>query len=344
MKIVSTREGISQSNIKNENTRAIFGEIAGAKGISRASISEKTGLSLMTVGKVADMLTKEGLVTQVKPARGSAGRRAGMLAISDKFFILTMDISGAKFRASILDMSLCAIDSLIYPYNESLFPEDNLIIFFRETGTLLMKHLMDKKLIGSGICLQGDYDSENDILLSSGESRLLGLKIADIMKKSLGFAPTKITSSSTAAAASEMSELPPDKRDCVISLTIDEEIHGCISLLGRTLKKPSDFGALLCENGKTLRKNKFIAGGTFDEEEFCRQLSFALKPLIYVLCPDAIFISSPENKLSDWFPELMEKEFSALPSPPEIFFETGKSSRSDMGVAMMIREEMLATL
>ena len=341
---MSTNESISQASIKNENTRAIFREIASSEGISRAEISARTHLSLMTVGKVADMLIKEGIVTQAKPSTGGAGRRAGMLTVSEKHFILTIDLLDTRFRASILNLRLESIDSIIYPYNDSLFPEDNLIIFFRETSTLLLKHLMDKKNIGTGICIPGDYDEKSDTIVGNTYKHLSGLKIAETMKRSIGFAPSKIISGMTAATSSELSELPTEKKGCIISLILDGGISGCISFNGKVLPRPSDFGSLICENGKRLERNLAERSNIFDEEDFCRQLGSALRPIVSVLCPDTIFLSANEQNFTDWFPELLKNEFSRFASPPDIFFETGKKIRSNMGVAMLIRDEMIRSL
>lgn len=48
---------ISLRSIKYESIKAIFTSIADSEKISRAEISEKTGLSLVTIGKIADALS-----------------------------------------------------------------------------------------------------------------------------------------------------------------------------------------------------------------------------------------------------------------------------------------------
>ncbi len=337
-------EKISQSSIKNENTLAIFKEIAASNGISRAEISANTGLSLMTVGKVADMLTKEGMITQIKPATGSAGRRAGMLAISEKHFILSLDLSTLKFRATVINLKLQAIDSIVYPYNDSLFPEDNLIIFFRDTSTLLMKHLLNKKLLGTGICVPGEYDEKNDTIISPRLKQLCDIKISETMKKSIGFTPDRIMNSVTAAAISEISELPEDKRDCAINLNIDSGVCGCIVLKGKVLNRPSDFESLICENGKTLAANLFERAENIDEENLSHQIGSALCSLISVLCPDSVFISGTERNFTEWFSEMLSKELSTANCKPQVFFENSKNSRSDTGISQILRDKSIKEL
>ena len=338
---MQTKDRISQSEIKNENTLAIFTQIAASNGISRAEISEKTGLSLMTVGKVADKLSHEGIITQAKPATGNAGRRAGMLTLSEKNFVLTLDISTKIFRASALDLFQQTIDSVSYEYNDSLFPEDNLIIFFRESGSLLMKHLMEKKMLGTGICIPGRYDPENDIIYASRIKELEGIKISETMKKAIGFTPDKIVNSLDAAAKSAMEALSQEVPRCAIYLSLDREISGCVAFDGEIFERDADFGALICKNGMALKR---ITDEISDEEELAKNISFALMPLIHVLSPDIIFITTGKRIYSEWFSSFLKKELCTKEKTPEILFDNSKGNRAEMGLSHLISCEVIKDL
>ncbi len=338
---MSGKEKISQSGIRNENIIAIFNEIAQSDGISRAEISERTGLSLMTVGKVADLMTHEGIVVQAKPATGNAGRRAGMLTLLDGHFILSLDISGESFRATALNLALSPFDGISYRYNNSLSPEDNLIIFYREACSLLMKHLMSKKLAGMGICIPGDYDAESDTVRSHSAKHLAGLKITATMKNATGLTPDRIMNSSEATAISVLSTLSPKYCGCTINLSLDSGAYGCITIDGDLLHRPSDFESLMCENGKSLGYN---LSDITDEEELSHQLGSALKPIISVICPDSVFISASERTFTEWFPTFLEKELVLKNCSPKIIFENSRKYHSDVGIAYILRESMLKNL
>ncbi|MBR4295461.1 MAG: ROK family protein [Clostridia bacterium] len=328
----------SQANIKNENMKAIFSYIASSDGISRAEIAQKTSLSLMTVGKVADLLIERGLVTQAKPATGNAGRRAGMLEVSDKLFILCFDLSTPKFRASAINLRLCSFDSLTYQYNDTLFPEDNLIIFFRKASSFLMRHLAEKTLIGTGICVPGEYDEEKDTIIAPRMKELDGLKIADTMKKSIGFAPNKIMNNVTAAALSEFSCLPDDKKGSVISLSLDGGVVGCFAIDGKIFPRRSDFESIMCENGKTLGA-VLSSANSYDEDTLCHLVVSSISPIISVLCPDAIFMSSNERNFSESFRQKLCELISSKAKNTQVIFENRKEYRSEMGIAEWIRNE-----
>jgi len=67
-------------NIRNEHIINVFNSISKLKeNASRANIAEYTNLSLMTVGKIIDALIENGIVVQYKEARGSPGRKSGIL-------------------------------------------------------------------------------------------------------------------------------------------------------------------------------------------------------------------------------------------------------------------------
>ena len=338
---MSGKEKISQSGIRNENIIAIFNEIAQCDGISRAEISERTGLSLMTVGKVADLMTHEGIISQAKPATGNAGRRAGMLTLFDGHFILSLDISCESFRATALNLALSPFDSISYRYNNSLSPEDNLIIFYREACTLLMKHLMSKKLVGMGICISGDYDAESDTVKSQNAKHLSNLKIAATLKNATGLSPDIIINSNEATAISVLSTLSDEDSGCTINLSLDSGAYGCITIDGNLLHRPSDFESLVCENGRTLAYNLY---DITDEEELCHQICSALKPIISVICPDSIFMSASERTFTEWFPTFLEGELKTKTCHPKIIFENSRKSYSDMGLAYLLRESMLKNL
>ncbi len=336
---MSENEKTSQRNIKNENTRAIFSAIAESDGISRAALSEKTGLSLMTVGKAADALTAEGLITQSKPATGAAGRRAGMLTLSESYFMLSLDISGETFAAKALSLALKETESLYYPYNRSLTSEDNLMIFFRESGSLLLKQLKSKKLIGVGILISGDKEQQAFM-----NPHVTKDTVKNILKSAVGISPDLIMNGMEAAMLSQLDSLGNEKKQCVISLRIDENINGCIAIDGRLLEKASNFGALLCGNGKTLAHN--AAGGTMNEEAFASELAFALAPIVKVICPDVIFITAGGGNLSEWFSKLLTKAIAEFISEniPEIIFKAGKRSDGFTGIGMKLREKLIDSI
>ncbi len=339
---MSENSKISQKHIKNENTKAIFNAIAMSSSISRAEISKQTGLSLMTVGKVADLLSKEGIVTQEKPAKEGAGRRAGRLTLSEDFFIFIADISGNTFKAYAVNLKAEIIDTVTYPYNDSLFPEDNLTVFFRESTSLLLKHLSSKKLIGTGVMTKGNYDKEQDTVITENRQYpdLSGISISKAMQRSMGIAPDIIMSGMEAAAFAQLSMLQKDEAKCVISMWLDRLGEGCIIFGEKLPDKTSNFGALICENGRTLSENLSVGMSPKDEELTAHLLSPVLRSLTEILDPEVFFINTGDLPFSEWFPELIKRELARYGIDKRIYTSSGNGDLSCKGIAMMLREKM----
>ena len=82
---------INLNSIKSENKRLVFSTVAKNKRISRAEISAKTGLSVVTIGKIADAFVEFGLMTETKRLDQAAGRRAGILSLNAEKLIIVME-------------------------------------------------------------------------------------------------------------------------------------------------------------------------------------------------------------------------------------------------------------
>ncbi|MBE6561467.1 MAG: hypothetical protein E7662_10120, partial [Ruminococcaceae bacterium] len=107
-------ENISLRSIKWESIKSIFYSIAFSDKISRADISAQTGLSLMTVGKVADALLDMHVIVQNKESRNSAGRRAGMLSVAADHYAVILDLTNRDFRMTVINIRLEVLEKFHY--------------------------------------------------------------------------------------------------------------------------------------------------------------------------------------------------------------------------------------
>ena len=138
---------ISLRSIKYESIKAIFTSIADSEKISRAEISEKTGLSLVTIGKIADALLDLDIISQVKEVRPQAGRRAGMLSVNENKFALILDFTSYEFRYAVLDLRLSMTEKSQYQYRNELTFEENLGCFLAETKASDRHKALARKLL-----------------------------------------------------------------------------------------------------------------------------------------------------------------------------------------------------
>ena len=153
-------------NIKFTSIKAILSCIASSKNISRAQISEKTNLSVVTVGKIVDALIDLNIVRQTKAPRPASGRRAGVLNINKQKYVIIFDLTEYNFKATALDLTLNRIDSFDFKYDNLTTFTENLTSFIRKSKAVFYKKFTEENCIGIGCSVHGIYDKEADSVRS----------------------------------------------------------------------------------------------------------------------------------------------------------------------------------
>lgn len=241
-------------SIKWESVNAIFSTIAETKIISRAEIAEATGLSLVTVGKVADALLERNILHQEKEIRTSAGRRAGLLTLNANRFAIIYDFSCKDFRLSVIDLRLQLMEKLKYHYKANCIYEENLRGFLYETSTYLKKRYAMENCFGVGICTPGPYDSETDHADCSRIPEIKDIPLRRIIREYLPRQTIYIDAGENMAALSNISEVPDFRQKTILYLFLGEEVaSGAIVIEGNFLhgynRQPCDFGKIQLSGG-----------------------------------------------------------------------------------------------
>ncbi len=277
----------SQSNIRRENIEAVFSQIIQKDAVSRGEIAEKTGLSLMTVGKVADLLTDCGAVVQAKPATGKSGRRAGFLSISERIISLVCDISIDPMTASIVNLRLDSLGKTSYDYDYRKTPQDNLTEFFSKVSALLLGSLRDKTLIGSAIIYSGEYDRAIGSLVLPFTR--LGLTVDPVacMKNTVGITPDVVESAVSCAVRSR-SVAALD--GLCLAFDVGFKISGCLTHNGEIIssEKNLDFSSFRIGDqtlDEALKKAR-------DDKELADVLCRGLGPFCRIVKPAGVYIWS----------------------------------------------------
>lgn len=294
----------NQRNIRRENIEAVFNEISSQDSISRSEIAERTGLSLMTVGKVADLLTECGAAVQSKPATGRSGRRAGFLSISKNIISLVCDISSDPMTAYIVDLKGESAARTVYDYNYRKSPQDNLVEFFSQVSVLLLNNLRDKTLIGSAVIYSGEYDRVSGELLLPFTR--LGLKVDPIacMKNTMGITPD-IVENAVSCAVRNRRVAAYD--GLYLAFDVGFKITGCIVHNGEIISSEGnlDFSSLTVENepiDEALRHAK-------DETALARVLCCALGDFCRILKPAGVYVWSKFIPVGDKIQQTLTREF-----------------------------------
>ena len=244
---------ITLKSIKCESIKSIFASIADADKISRAEISAKTDLSLVTVGKVADALLDMNIVCQVKEIKPQAGRRAGLLGVNPDKFAVILDITSYDFRVSVLNLRLHQIEKYVYngPHNASY--EECLNSFFCDTSIYIGRKYNFDNCFGVGVSCPGPYNEVQDSVTTTRVPELRGLKLKEMLCRHFRNLPLLIDSHINAAARSNVLHVDQyDEKNIVYWYVGTRNVCGAFMVKGEIILGRDH---LACEFGKMIDRS-----------------------------------------------------------------------------------------
>lgn len=231
---------ISLQSIKRENAHAVLEAIARKRHITKLEISEETGLSLMTVGKIVSILGAGGIIVHGKNIAQKVGRRAEVLRIRHDWLIPYFEISSRIFKFYITNLEGEILDKVEYRCaQEPLYFANEYVYFLKKTLALLRKNYKNKKAIGVGVSVAGVYDAETDTIHSSMLPEMDSLKLMQNISKIFSQKNVVVDNANRLCAAGIIEKLPEYKNRCVSCLTIGDTIE-CSTM---------DHGHWLCGSG-----------------------------------------------------------------------------------------------
>ncbi|MBQ8250199.1 MAG: hypothetical protein IJY93_10045 [Clostridia bacterium] len=189
---------------QNNSIMAVFEAVSEAGELSRARISDITGFSLVTVGKVVDLLCECGIVTEYKQTSGTVGRKSGICKLINSSGMLIFDLTGEP-KARLYDISLSLCDE---------YTGDS-VCDMMARGLMRFGELLGGELMGIG-CIVPD-----------GETELCASQISD----AIGVSPEIITVSSRAYAVANAKRF--HYNGMAVFLRLLDGIDGAIMYGGR---------------------------------------------------------------------------------------------------------------
>lgn len=217
---------LSLKSIKRENMRMVLETIARKKHITKLEISEETGLSLMTVGKIVNALGASGIILHAKYITHKAGRRAEVFRIRHDWLIPVFDISSRIFKFYITDLEGNILDKVEYRCSDGpQYIASEFIHFLTQTLELLKHTYKKQKALGIGVSIAGIYDKENDCILSSMVPELSSLKLMQNITKIFKQKNIVIDNANRLAAAGIIEQIHGYEQRCISCLTIGDSIE-----------------------------------------------------------------------------------------------------------------------
>ena len=175
---------LSLKHIRRENARLVLEAIARKKHITKLEISEETGLSLMTAGKLVSVLGAGGLIMRAKSVSNKAGRHAEVFKVRHDWLIPVFEIASRVFKFYITDLEGNVVEKIEYRCTDSsLYVANEFISFLRMTLDILKSRYRNKKALGVGVSIAGFYDAENDKIVSSMIPELSSIKLMQNISK-----------------------------------------------------------------------------------------------------------------------------------------------------------------
>lgn len=335
---------IGLNGIKPDNAKMILRTIAYNDGISRAGISKITRLSVMTVGKVADVLIDAGIVTEKKAQQSSMGRRTGMLSLEKNSEAVIIDLSERCFRLNIVNIGIGISDSTRYTYDKKFHYEENLYAFLKSARAYLDGRTDLTDPYGVGISVPGKYIISQDRVISSKVPELESVMLKSTVERIIGRSVTLITRNVEAAALSYVSQPDCSGGRVVLYIYIGECVDGAVYDHGAFVQGAHGFG---CDFGRM----RVRFGQTLDERiRACRndlmianELSDTVHNLIAIYDPDIFVIESDRIREPELFIDNIRNSLISVyelsPERIPVFLPGTRGVRqSAKGTAMMLRE------
>ncbi len=340
-------QSINLKSIKRENVKAIFNAIAIADTVSRAAVSEATGLSLMTVGKVADALLDLGIVRQSKVSKNAAGRRTGVLSLHPDFCSFVLDFTATPFTFAVLTADLKLCEEIPYSINGLFTFEENVSLFLEEAAAYLASH-QKKTCMGIGVALPAPLDPASDCARVDAKSPLYGLPIATKVRQAFPSLPVYFDAAVHAAARSNVMDVPGyDKQGILYCFAADGYIHGAIFQNGSILRgahgAAGNFGAMALSRGRTLASA--VRAENPVRENAC-EIAKMLHNVILTMDPDTIALESELPSSTNVFIDLIKEELCSQygyteGTLPSFAYSQCPYRHAYRGLALKIREEYL---
>ncbi len=314
-------------NIRREGVRKIFSLICEGGKQSRAELSRRSGISLMTVGKIVDSLEARGLVSQVKESSNRAGRRASYVDVSGDICFIILDVMQKDCRAYVtgLDLKCREIDECHILRRHGEIPTE----FFRRVSSKIALLPGEKFCAGIGLILPH--------LQSDALEYIPNDEIIDSAKDILGdsvYASEHLRVS--ALAELERGESEDDSR--ILYLWFGDSA-GAVCSKNKKIVFTSDMLGCIINDGKPLYESlRSIDAKT--------RLSSAMQIIHTSLmcCPcDTLILDGDMVKNCEITPVKVESEFSKLPIPPgyELPRMTVAEHSAVRGMGIVLRERLL---
>ncbi|AXF57043.1 ROK family transcriptional regulator [Salicibibacter kimchii] len=151
---------------KGNNLRTLYQCVRNEGDLTRAEISERTGLKLSTCTRLIDELIEKKLIYESGEAASSGGRKPKKYSIEPAAnYIIGIDISRFFSKVLLMRLDLVVLEEEKFDMNSESHPTVVVQQFIESIHKMLRKHeLVSSSLLGVGVSAIGPLDTENGII------------------------------------------------------------------------------------------------------------------------------------------------------------------------------------
>lgn len=338
-------------SIKHSSIISIFNAIASGENTSRAQISTLTGLSLMTVGKIADSLIDLGIVTQDKQILSHAGRRAGVMNVNKNKYAIILDISAQPLTLTLYDLKLSQIDTISFPLSNGENFSRRISRFFEESRNFIEEKYSISDCIGVGIIVPGAYIKEKDRIISDKIMEMNIISPYEYGKQCFNDTNIIVDSHINASSVSSVSEVDGYLSKTVLYMYFDNSTLGCAYYLNGNMLRGKDMrtcniGQMIFDHGTTVEERFSLCKSEEECTTILCKLLFNLTSIVY---PDTIILENnsrfPSSNIKDFIINSLISEYKInKDSVPEIHESCSEYKSSHRGLAMLLREQWVSSI
>lgn len=279
-------------SMKKETMLAVYRAVADTSCSTRAEIAKETGLSTVTVGKVAEALVDSGLLhVKLSPKKG-VGRRAELLSVDRSDAIMVMDVSAYGMFVTVFNMVYEIIGTRDLWSVPDFSYHENLMVLTRDAyefvGTLPCNCRM------SCLVVPGHYDRASDRVVGAHDG-FNELKLRDYIRSNTNINIDLVVDGDIAALRFCQHYCRPRKN--ILLFFVYRDIKARLVLNGRD-----------CAGGTTTCE-------IVDEMNVADQLAKMAAFAISTVRLDAIFIQTcrcPQEIRSEWMSLLIADKLMQL--------------------------------
>ncbi len=176
-----------QLSIRRQNLLRLLEQLHTHNGITRQHLALHTGLSLMSITNLVDLLNEHGALRfEEAPATRSIGRKADIIRLceGDQVFAI-LDLTDFHYCAITHNLTVLP-DQYVFPKNDDLCFCESLTAFLKESAERLSALAAEHEVLGVAVVVPGPYDAVKDAVMGPRAGELANVPLMSMLKKTVG--------------------------------------------------------------------------------------------------------------------------------------------------------------